>query len=84
MRKLFTTTAITAFLMSGVAYAGHCNSDKAHSHESNAEMAASNEKAAKTDVQLDIVETAIAAESFTTLVAAVKAAGLVEVLLRRS
>lgn len=70
---LFTMIALIA--MFGLVAAGSCGSSSAHKHEATP---------AKAEVeghqQLDIVETAMAADNFTTLVAAVKAAGLVDAL----
>lgn len=65
MKKVLST--IIAMGTAGVVYAASCGSTASHTHE---------EKAAKAD----IVDTAISAGSFNTLVAAVQAAGLVDVL----
>jgi len=64
-------SALLAALIAMPATANHCNADH---HKANATMAS-----AKADGKT-IVETAVAAGSFETLVAAVKAAGLVEAL----
>lgn len=68
-------TAFAFALIATPAFAGDCGSSskKAYSDVSHA-------KAEAKQAKMDIVETAISAESFTTLVAAVKAAGLVETL----
>ncbi|MBN1212837.1 MAG: fasciclin domain-containing protein [candidate division Zixibacteria bacterium] len=57
--------------LASFGFAGSCGSKAAHTHS-----ASSADKVEKKD----IVETAISAEKFNTLVAAVKAAGLVETL----
>lgn len=74
MKHLFTLLSVTAAsivlpfsLQAGCSACGGHDHDKAHSHD---------EKAMKAD----IVDTAVAAGDFNTLVAAVKAAGLVETL----
>jgi uncharacterized surface protein with fasciclin (FAS1) repeats len=66
-RKLLSVVAVTAFCATsfGAAEAGHCNASHA------AETASA---------KADIVDTAVAAGSFHTLVAAVQAAGLVDAL----
>jgi uncharacterized surface protein with fasciclin (FAS1) repeats len=70
----FLATALVFALMITPAFAGSCGSGgKAHTHAEQA-------KAKYDKNKMDIVETAISAESFSTLVAAVKAAGLVETL----
>jgi transforming growth factor-beta-induced protein len=69
--KLTAITALTLGLgIFATAYADNCGTQN-----KNANKASAMEKS-----QMDIVETAVAAESFNTLVAAVKAAGLVEAL----
>jgi len=77
LTSILTGIAIVA-LVNSSALAGSCGSSEKHSHDAkeiNAEQASSKEV-----IKKDIVETAIAAGSFNTLVAAVKAAGLVEAL----
>lgn len=59
-----------------MAMAGSCGSDHSHKHKMEKASQVTDEKMKS----MDIVETAIAAGSFETLVAAVKAAGLVETL----
>lgn len=73
LKKITTTFAIVA-LMASTAIAGSCGSSEKHTHAKEA-SAKYSEK-----VQKNIVETAVAAGNFTTLVAAVKAAGLVDAL----
>ena len=75
MKKFIVTLSAVA-LMSGAALAGSCNSGD-HTHDKAEKTSATMTKA---EAKMDIVETAINAGSFTTLVAAVKAAGLVEAL----
>jgi uncharacterized surface protein with fasciclin (FAS1) repeats len=70
------TTILTLFAFFAIASmtsAGSCGSSKAHTHEA---------KATTTALQgpSDIIETALSDDNFTTLVAAIKAAGLVEAL----
>lgn len=64
------------------AHCGACGTDAGdHSHEKTTSTKASATKAEmKAMAEKDIVETAVSAGSFNTLVAAVKAAGLVETL----
>lgn len=70
MKKLISTLALaTALPLIGYAGCGACGG---HEH--------AKEKAGKVMAKADIVDTAIAADGFNTLVAAVKAAGLVETL----
>ncbi len=77
MKKLATiSTLIFAIVFVGTAVAGNCGSTKAKSNDTQAMTAGYAEKAKK----MDIVETAVEAGSFNTLVAAIKAAGLVETL----
>lgn len=64
--KKFTAFALSMVLVSSSAFAGTCNSGKKVHSVAKAEM--------------DIVDTAVSAGSFSTLVAAVKAAGLVDAL----
>lgn len=64
--KKFTAFALSMVLVSSSAFAGTCNSGKKVHSVAKAEM--------------DIVDTAVSAGSFGTLVAAVKAAGLVDAL----
>ncbi len=70
--KSFTIFGIVAMSCIGTAKADNCASDKSTDKQISA-----NQVSAK---QMNIVETAIAAGSFKTLVAAVQAAGLVETL----
>lgn len=70
MKKLISTLALaTALPLIASAHCGSCGAGEEadHSHE-------------KADKKADIVDTAIAADGFDTLVAAVKAAGLVDTL----
>jgi uncharacterized surface protein with fasciclin (FAS1) repeats len=62
-------------LLSVPVYAGGCGGSAAKSANE-----AKQAKAVVSEARMDIIETAIGAESFGTLVAAVKAAGLVETL----
>lgn len=64
MRKLLVVLAAVSFV-SGSVYAGSCSSGSAKAHSHDS---------------MDIVDTAVEAGSFNTLVAAVKAADLVETL----
>ncbi len=70
--SIAVTLAATAGLLAGPALAG----SSGYGSEAKAEKAAMTEAA----VQMDVVDTAIAADDFNTLVAAVQAAGLVETL----
>lgn len=73
MKKIISTLALAIALpLIGYAGCGACGAGGAHNH--------AEKKADKKMVKADIVDTAIAAEDFNTLVAAVKAAGLVETL----
>ena len=67
MKKIFSTLAILAMIATPAAFAGDCASG------AKAQQASKNMSA-------DIVDTAVAAGSFETLVAAVQAAGLVDTL----
>lgn len=74
--KKFTGFLVTAFAIAalgGYAYAG-CGSGHGSDNKADKTSAAESKAAG------DIVETAVAAEDFSTLVTAVKAAGLVEAL----
>lgn len=71
---ILTALALTAtILMSSSAQAGSCSSDKDHAHAENASLTT-------TASNGTIVDTAVEAGTFKTLVAAVQAAGLVETL----
>jgi len=74
-KKMIVTTAALALIFTGAAItaeAGSCSSSKSHSHTEKA--------SAKMSQSPTIVETAMGAEQFSTLVTAVKAAGLVDAL----
>jgi uncharacterized surface protein with fasciclin (FAS1) repeats len=78
MKTSMITTSFLAVAgivaLSATAHAGSCGSAKAHSHDAEpTSLQASAEPGT-------IVETAVSAGSFNTLVAAVQAAGLVDVL----
>lgn len=73
MKKMIYSLAILTLLIGGTAFAGSCGSGS-HEH-TDAEKAVHN-----SEQTADIVTTAIEADNFNTLVAAVKAAGLVEAL----
>jgi uncharacterized surface protein with fasciclin (FAS1) repeats len=69
-----TIIGVFALMMiAGGAMAGSCGS-KDHSHENTATQTSAS------PAEMDIIETAASSEDFTTLVAAVKAAGLVDAL----
>ena len=68
---IISLTLIMVLALTSFSFAGSCGSKAAHTHS---------EKSAEKVEKKDIIETALAAEHFTTLVAAVKAAGLVETL----
>ena len=68
--------ALAAIGTSGIAQANCGGCGSAHSHDAKADMT----RAAKKIQKMDIVETAVKAGTFKTLVAAVQAAGLVETL----
>ena len=70
--------ATSLFVLSGPVHASSCGSD--HGGTKTATKNASAEVSTAKNEKLDIVETAVAAGSFKTLVAAVQAAGLVETL----
>ncbi|MBU0983235.1 MAG: fasciclin domain-containing protein [candidate division Zixibacteria bacterium] len=72
--KSLITTMLALGLLVGNASAGSCGS-ATHSHETTAEKAS-----ATVTAKMDIVETAVSTEGFGTLVAALKAAGLVDAL----
>lgn len=72
MRKTILTLIVACIAFPAAALHAGCGACGSHSHEEKG----AHEKAAKAN----IVETAVAAGSFETLVAAVKAAGLVETL----
>ncbi len=80
-RTLALFTIISLFALSSISRAGDCASSSNKSAHSNASLASNQGKntAMKAEAK-DIVATAINAASFTTLVAAVQAAGLVETL----
>lgn len=77
LTSILTGIAILA-LVNSSALAGSCGSSEKHSHDAK-EISAEN-ASAKEVTKNDIIETAVAAGSFNTLVTAVKAAGLVETL----
>lgn len=81
MKKLTTLTLAIAVVaaMSSTSFAGSCGSGS-HSHDDKSKATTASAVSKSYDKSADIVETAISAENFTTLVAAVKAAGLVEAL----
>ncbi len=66
MLKVITTSISALIVTAGISYAGSCSTSAAHDHKEKATA--------------DIVDTAVSAGSFNTLVAAVKAAGLVDTL----
>jgi len=76
MKKILTTMlALTlVFALASITYAGNCGGSS-HGHKENGTSTSTS-----AEKQANIVETAMANESFSTLVAAVKAAGLVDVL----
>lgn len=78
-KKLTTAAAVIALLFTGIGNlnAGSYGKDAAATAQKTGETKM---EAKTTQKPMDIVETAIAAGSFNTLVAAVKAAGLVETL----
>ena len=71
--KTLIITVFAFFTIAGMVSAGSCSSSHAHTHEAT-------EKNAAHPGPSDIIETALSDDNFTTLVAAVKAAGLVEAL----
>ena len=75
MRTLKTTIATASALVLTFAAAASANHCSSHSESANAAKAS-----ATTEQKMDIVATAAANESFSTLVTAVEAAGLVEAL----
>jgi uncharacterized surface protein with fasciclin (FAS1) repeats len=75
MKKLMT---IAIAIVMVFAVAGITKADCSASHKSSKETATN--ASTKLTAKMDIVETAVSAGNFTTLVAAVKAAGLVDVL----
>lgn len=78
MRKvtLFAAALGIAALIAAPAFANHCSSHKADAQDGSK----GHNGSAMTEVDQNIVETAVAAGNFTTLVAAVKAAGLADAL----
>ena len=78
---LLVATAASLIGLNSMAHAGTCGSKKsAHKASGKTACTATTAKDNTCGVSLDIVETAVKAGSFNTLVAAVKAAGLAEVL----
>jgi len=71
--KTLIITLFAFFTIAGMASAGSCGSSKAHTHDAT-------EKTAAHPGPSDIIETALSDDNFTTLVTAVKAAGLVDAL----
>lgn len=67
----YTATLLIGIIMTSLNVSAHCGScgvgEKAHSHDEK-------------EMKMDIVDTAANVDDFSTLVAAVKAAGLVDVL----
>ncbi len=78
-KKLTTAAAVIALLFTGIGNlnADSCSKDAAATVQKTGDTKM---EAKTTQKPMDIVETAVAAGSFNTLVAAVKAAGLVETL----
>lgn len=75
--KKFTLTIAAALLAAPLAFADNCATS---SSAGKAKKAEATMTSASTTSEKSIVETAITTEGFTTLVAAVKAAGLVDAL----
>lgn len=73
----FLTVAFGLFLAVNTTYADNCGASK---NGAEAQKASTVVAANATQKPMDIIETAVAAGSFNTLVAAVQAAGLVETL----
>lgn len=84
MKKLASIFAVLtlAFAFTGDIYAGSCGSSEPHSHSSDDHATKSTFASDKDKMKVkdDIVETAVKAGSFKTLIAAVQAAGLVDAL----
>ncbi len=83
MTRLLSAAAMITLITAGVnqVSAGDCGSkSKAETQDKNVTVQASATQKVDTQKPMDIVETAVSAGSFNTLVAAVKAAGLVETL----
>lgn len=84
MRKFTTLFALIAvmFAFNGLVLANSCGSSSAHKHDADHGKTDASYTSAKDkmNAKADIVETAVAAGSFKTLVAAVKAAGLADAL----
>jgi uncharacterized surface protein with fasciclin (FAS1) repeats len=83
MTRLLSAAAMLILITAGInqANADDCGSKgKAESQDKSVMVQASATQKADTQKPMDIVETAVSAGSFNTLVAAVKAAGLVETL----
>ena len=80
IKNIILATAVSTFAWAAIVNAGSCGGD--HSEASTGARAAGNliEHAVHETKAMDIVETAVSAGSFNTLVAAVQAAGLVETL----
>jgi transforming growth factor-beta-induced protein len=90
MRNVLTLTMTSLIAVSSVAQAGNCKQSKQVRYgvsDRHVQQVAYNQNAQRTTQnrcpstsQMDIVDTAVGAGSFKTLVAAVKAAGLVDAL----
>ena len=82
MKKQILTTLITSALFAGTAVAGMYGQDQKEDRIHGASMKSHGTPAAAAvnPQKMDIVDTAVSAGSFNTLVAAVKAADLVETL----
>lgn len=81
--RLLSAAAMLVLITAGVnqVSADDCGSrSKADGQDKSVMMQASSKEKAETPQMMDIVETAVSAGSFNTLVAAAKAAGLVETL----
>jgi uncharacterized surface protein with fasciclin (FAS1) repeats len=75
-----SAAAVAVAAFGSQAIAGECQSSKYKQTATQAGSHTAQERTAYRPVQTDIVDTAVGAENFKTLVAAVKAAGLVDAL----
>ena len=74
MKKIITTALVSTFFLGGVASAGFIDPDHVYKEtETHSSMP-------QAKANMDIVDTALSAGSFSTLVSAVQEAGLVETL----
>ena len=82
-KRILTTLIVGTFAFAGASVAGQYGQDQAEDKIHGAGMMSYSDQGSKTggmEAKMDIVDTAVSAGSFSTLVTAVKEAGLVETL----